>query len=248
MGERLAALRERLSKPGWKLLGLAVVGGVLWVGTPKAARRLDFFRVRQVELRGVRFLSPEVVLDSLRLARRASIFDDLAPYEARMARLPGASAARVSRKLPGTLRVEIDETAPVALAPTKRRGVAMIDAHGRVLPFDPARSAPDLPLASAPDSLVARLLGTVRAVEPGTYARVTSARRMDGDVVLEVGGRRLLFRPGASAEEIRAVMAVAQDLGRQNRTFRELDGRFAGQVVVRGMGAGPTPSTAREGA
>jgi hypothetical protein len=40
-----------------------------------------------------------------------------------------------------------------------------------------------------------------------------------------------------TAEDIRAVMAVAQDLARQGRNYRELDGRFAGQVIVRRAGA-----------
>jgi hypothetical protein len=52
-------------------------------------------------------------------------------------------------------------------------------------------------------------------------------------VVLEAGGRRLWFRPDATSEEMHAVMAVAQDLARKGRSYAELDGRFAGQVVVR---------------
>jgi hypothetical protein len=48
-----------------------------------------------------------------------------------------------------------------------------------------------------------------------------------------VGGRWYWFDPGLTAEDIRAVTAVEQALARQGRTFRELDGRFDGQVVVR---------------
>jgi hypothetical protein len=33
------------------------------------------------------------------------------------------------------------------------------------------------------------------------------------------------------------VTAVAQDLSRRERSYRELDGRFAGQVIVRWAGA-----------
>jgi len=56
-------------------------------------------------------------------------------------------------------------------------------------------------------------------------------------VMLECDGRQLWFGPAATAEDIRAVMAVAQDLARQGRKYRELDGRFAGQVIVRWEGA-----------
>jgi hypothetical protein len=56
------------------------------------------------------------------------------------------------------------------------------------------------------------------------------------DVVLDLDGRRLWFGPVVTAEDIRAVMAVAQDLARQRRNYQELDGRFAGQVIVRRAG------------
>ncbi|HEU4698052.1 MAG TPA: FtsQ-type POTRA domain-containing protein [Gemmatimonadales bacterium] len=243
-GERASPL-ARLNRPGWKILGVVLLAGAGWVGGPALGRRLDFFRVRRVELAGVRYLEPRAVLAALRLPRRASVFDDLAVYERRAAALPGATKIAVRRRLPGTLRVEVTETVPVALAQAPR-GVVMVDARGKVLPFDPRRSAPDLPVAAAPDSVVAMLLDRLRELEPATYAQVSAAWRLQDDVVLEVGGRRLLFRPDASAEEIRAVMAVAQDLVRQNRNFRELDGRFAGQVVVRGLG--PAPKAAAAGA
>jgi hypothetical protein len=57
------------------------------------------------------------------------------------------------------------------------------------------------------------------------------------DVVLDLDGRRLWLGPAVTAEDIRAVTAVAQDLARQRRHYQELDGRFAGQVIVRGAGA-----------
>ncbi len=57
------------------------------------------------------------------------------------------------------------------------------------------------------------------------------------DVILDLDGRRLWFGPAVTAEDIRAVMAVAQDLARQGRNYQELDGRFAGQVIVRRAGA-----------
>ena len=55
-------------------------------------------------------------------------------------------------------------------------------------------------------------------------------------MVVELDGRRLWFGPAATAEDIRAVTAVAEDLARQGRNYGELDGRFAGQVVVRWAG------------
>ena len=135
--------------------------------------------------------------------------------------------------MPGTLEVAIEEAAPVALAPGNG-GLVLIDARGKVLPFDPVTSAPDLPVAVNGDGLVTGVLSRVRDFAPDFFGRVSEGWRVGRDVVLEVDGRRFWFGPLVSAEDIRAVTAVEQALGRQGRAFQELDGRYAGQVIVRG--------------
>ena len=69
----------------------------------------------------------------------------------------------------------------------------------------------------------------------GSVASRTEDRPI-GVVLLYLGGRGFCFGPAPTAEDIRAVMAVAQDLARQRREYAELDGRFAGQVIVRRTG------------
>ena len=220
-------------KPGWYVLGAAAVALVLWFGAPALARRMSFFRVRRVEFAGLRFGSPGPTLAALRIPRSLSVFDDLAPIERRAKALPGVNRARVSRRLPGTLRVELEERGPVALAPGPD-AMRLIDARGRVLPFDPARSAPDLPVAQSADPFVAQLLGRLQVLDPALFERVVTARRDQDDVVLEVSGKALRFRPDASQEDMQLVTAVEAQLAREGRSYRELDGRFAGQVIVRG--------------
>lgn len=224
---------DRFLRPGWLALYALVFGGVMWVAGPKVLRRIDFFRVRRVELVGVEFLGQGEIIRGLGLARRASVFDDLAPIERRARAIPGVLEAEISRRLPGTLRVEITEVPPVALVPG-REGLTAMDATGRLLPFDPSVAAPDLPLAPRADSLVGRLLGQVRSADPALFAQVTSAERDGAWVVLTAARRRLIFRPDASMETVRAVTAVAHDLARLKKSWRELDGRWAGQVIVRG--------------
>ncbi|HEU5170274.1 MAG TPA: FtsQ-type POTRA domain-containing protein [Gemmatimonadales bacterium] len=222
-------------KPGWRLLaGLGVVLA-LWFGAPLLLRRMDFFRVRRIEISGARYRAPAAVVDALGLARRASVFDDLGRLSARVRTLPGVERAEVGRRLPGTLLVTLEETEPVALTPRRGGGLAAIDQAGRLLPYDPAAAAPDLPIAASADPLLARVLGLVRDAEPALFARLASGTRVREDVVLEADGRRLWLAGTATAEDIRAVTAVAQDLSRQRRDWRELDGRFAGQVIVRGL-------------
>ena len=219
-------------KPGWKLLGGLGLGLALWLGLPPLLRGLDFFRVRRVEIAGLQYLDPAKVIAALKLSPKASVFDDPAPLRRRVYSMPGVNAVEVGRRLPGTLMVELVEAPPVALA-SRGDGLALLDARGRVLPFDPLRSAPDLPVAANGDAVVTGVLARVRDSDPDLFARIGAAWRVGTDVVLEVGGRRLWFGAQVSAEDIRAVMAVEQALARSGRAYQELDGRFAGQVIVR---------------
>jgi cell division protein FtsQ len=188
-----------------------------------------------VQITGLQYLEPSKVIAALRLSPKASVFDDPAPLARRVLALPGITSAEVGRNVPGTLLIEVNEAVPVALA-LRGDALTMVDAGGRVLPFDPVASAPDLPLAAA-DGVVARALDLVRDSDLDLFGRIDAAWRVGPDVVLEVDGRRLWFGARVSAEDIRAVMAVAQTLARQGRTYQELDGRFAGQVIVRGARA-----------
>jgi cell division protein FtsQ len=220
----------------WRLLGGAALAGLLWWGLPALARRMEFFRVRRVEFVGMRHLTPESALEALGLPARLNVFESLDSIEARAARIPGIARADVSRRLPGTLVVELEELPPVAMI--HRRGrLVLMDSAGRVLPYDPRRTPAALPLAAGPDATVATLLRRIQVLDAELFGRVDGAAREGRDVVLLVGGRRVLFRPDASFEEMRAVKAAAEDLARKGVAYEELDGRYRGYVVVRGRDA-----------
>jgi len=217
---------------GLRLLGGLSLAVALWLGLPRLLRGVEFFRVRRVEIAGMQYLDPAKVVSALQLSPKASVFDDLAPLARRVLAMPGVTSVEVSRRVPGTLEVGLEETAPVALA-SRGDELALLDLRGRVLPFDPLRSAPDLPLAANGDAAVTGVLARVRDADPDLFARIGAAWRVGPDVVLEVGGRRLWFGAQVSAEDIRAVTAVEQALARTGQPYQELDGRFAGQVIVR---------------
>ena len=227
---------SRLKRPGWIALGVVVVALLLWFAAPPLLRKLDFFRVRRVELVGVRYLAPDVITDQIRIPARLSLFDDLAAIRKRAAKVTGTERVEIVRRFPGTLRIVVDELAPVALLPRGGK-LVMMDSAGRVLPFDPAVGAPDLPIVDGATAAVAGLLGRVRDADPALFARIQSARGGPNAVELDLGGQILLFRPEASVEVIRTVMQVAQDCARTKRPWRELDGRFAGMVIVRRVAA-----------
>jgi cell division septal protein FtsQ len=219
-----------------QVLAVLLTVYLVWLGAPQVLHRLDFFRIRRVEIAGLRYLPPSKVIVALQLGSEASVFDDLSAAGGRVSALPGVASAVLRRRLPGTLEIELVEAVPVALAPGSG-GMALLDSSGKVLPFDPAASAPDLPVAASADARVARVLGSVQEHDPGLFARVRTAWLVGDDVLLDVDGRRFWFGPDVTAEDIRAVMAVARDLARQGRKYHELDGRYAGQVIVRWAGA-----------
>jgi POTRA domain, FtsQ-type len=229
--------------PRWRRRALVGVAGstllvLCWLGAPLVLRQLAMFRVRQIELVGVRNLAPDAVIAALRLAPSASVFGDTRLLADRVRGLAGVAEVRVVRRLPAVLSVELREVEPAALVVAPRgsgRGLVAVDAAGRPLPFDPARSGLDLPIVASGDSGVVAVLALIQSVDPELFQAVTGARGFArGGVLLEIGPRRrVLVGRDAGPEVIRAVVLVAQDLAAKGRAYRELDARFAGQVVVR---------------
>jgi len=226
-------------KTRWRLAVALVAGMVLWLGVPLLLRQAGFFRVRQIELVGVRYLAPAAVIGALRLAPGASVFDDLDEITARVRALPGVADARVARRVPGSLKVIVKEVEPVAFVPGRgTRELSVVDGEGRPLPYDPSRRALDLPVAASADSGLVAMLALVQAVDPTLFEEITAARANRSDVVLELGVRRLLLARDAGPEVIRAVVLVTQDLASRSRRYAELDARYAGQIVVRRAAGG----------
>jgi cell division septal protein FtsQ len=220
-------------KRRWLILGAVGLAGLLVLAGPPLLRNLEFFRVRRVEVLGARYLSGGQVMAALRLDPDHSLFDGTDPLARRVFGILGVRESKVTRRWPGTLVVRVVEWEPVALTPADA-GLSLLDVRGRVLPFDPTRSPADLPLAPA-DPAVARLLARLRDAEPEVYADVLTARRVGDDVILDTGPRRYLLRSEATVEELHALAAVAADLARKGRTWRELDARYAERILVRGM-------------
>ena len=230
----------KLRVPRRALVGSGAVLGalLLWVGAPSVLKRLAFFRVRQVEVVGVKNLDPDAVLGALRLAPNASVFDDTRLLADRVRSLAGVADARVARRLPAALKVIVREVEPVALVPAAG-GLVAVDATGRPLPFDLTRAGEggslDLPIAQVADSGIVQVLARIQAFDPVLFQDIDAARRFGarGDVLLELGPHRVLLARDAGPEVVQAVVLVARDLAAKARRYSELDARYAGQVVVR---------------
>jgi len=216
----------------WAGAVMAVI--LLWTAAPLALRRVAFFRVRQVELVGIRYLDADRVLAALQMSPRASVFDDTEVLVERLRALEGVADASVIRRPPASLKVIVREVEPVALVANQRGALGAVDADGQSLPY--ALGTLDLPVVPAPAGGVVEVLARVQAYDPSLYQAIDAARRIDaqrGDVQLELGRHRVLLGPNAGPEVIQAVMLVARDLAAKARPYTELDGRYAGQVIVR---------------
>ncbi len=211
--------------------GMLVAGGLLG---PLALKRVGFFRLRRLELIGVRYLAPDQLATQLRLRRDQNLFEDAGEIVRRAEQVAGVVSAKVERRLPGTLRVVIVEREPLALAPGPD-GLVVLGERGP-LPYDPAATGLELPLVPRPDSLVLSALARVRAVDSALYQEVDAAERGPGGagaVILEMGQHRVMVQGRPTIEEVQAVAAVHRYLRATRRPYTELDARFAGWVVAR---------------
>jgi cell division septal protein FtsQ len=214
-------------------VGVAVAVSAVWWG-PLALRPFGFFAVRRIELVGVRYQEPVAVIAALGLRSGASVWDRLGVLAERLTSLQGVTAAAVSTRLPGTLRVRIEEEEPIALA-LGQSGLVPVGAEGRPLPYDPARVPVDVPVVDRPARTLVGALAVVRTADPAFFGSVGSARRGPaGSLELELDGGGLvrLALPVDPAVVV-SVASVARDLAARSQRWRELDGRYAGWVVVR---------------
>jgi cell division septal protein FtsQ len=246
--------RERLRKPGWKMLGalflIALIMAAAW-GVRAAGRQMAFFRVRSVEVRGVRYIQPNDILLRLQIDTLTSLWDDLEPYRQRVRKHPQVSDVRITRRMPGTLVVTIQENLPVALIQTST-GLLPYDSLGKQLPIDPSRTNLDLPIVATTDPVLLKLVGEIRATEPSLFARIEEVRRNGRDeILLTLSGRsdlagvagdsaapgsrtlRVRVPVGLSVERLADIFPVETDLARRQVRFGELDFRYRDQVIAR---------------
>lgn len=218
----------------------------LWA--PLLLRRLDFFRVRRVEVVGVRFVQPREIVELLAVDTTASVWDDPDPLAARVARHALVRDVEIGRKLPGTLVVRLVEHAPVALVATAR-GFRAYDERGVALPIDPAGKDVNVPIIPRPDTVLLRLLSDLRLGAPGLYARISEMRRDGGAATATAGGRGAQGGRGdlymvldslpvrvssdITLQRLTDIELVEQDLARRRLRAVELDLRFRDQVIAR---------------
>ena len=246
--------RERLRKPGWRVLGFLFLLALLMTGAwglRAGMRSMAFFRVRTVEIRGLHYLDASEIASRLNVDTLTSLWDDMGPVAERIRHHPQVGDVNISRQMPGTLVVTIEENLPVALIQTPT-GLLPFDSLGHQLPIDPSRTALDLPIVATGDPVLLKLVGQIRAVEPKLFARIEEARRTGKDEILLTLSRRFAEATsgvadsaqqrktlrvrvpvGLSVERLADIFPVESDLARRQARVGELDLRYRDQVIAR---------------
>ncbi len=225
---------------------LSAGGGVALAAArlPPVLAGLEYFRATDVRVVGAQILEEEEVLATAAIPSYASVFDAVDSWELRLALHPLIRQAKITRDLPATLVVTVEERAPVAL--TANGILEPVDRNGVILPLATGKRRMDLPLLR-PAGGSARLSASqlrVLAVEverltaddPSFMAGVSEIA-MDGraDVTAVVEGDvRVRFRPPLSHQRLREGLTVLEDASRRrpDRRAAAIDLRYADQVVV----------------
>lgn len=210
-----------------QLAGLAIGEGVGKLG----------FTLRHVETRGNHRVSTQAIYD-IAFSQQSSAMPlvDLDGTRERLLRLPWIREARVSRRLPETLVIEVIERVPAAVWQQQGR-LYLVDAEGVVL--EPVgAAAPDLVRLIGPDAnrryaALSALLEAAPRLRPMiTDATWVGQRRWD----LHFQGGETLSLPEGEAEARRAIERFAQLDQRDSllgRGFARIDMRDPRRAYVR---------------
>jgi cell division protein FtsQ len=247
--ERRTRVRQR--RRGWTYrtilalqLGAALLIAVslLWTGYSKvmASERL---RVGKVEVRGGHFLSEGEVRELLGPAVGENILSlDIEGLKARLRASPWVADATVSRTLPDTVRVEIRERLPLALAEMER--LYLMDGDGALIDiYGPRTAGFDLPIvrglahvdAEARRDRAGRAGALLRDV--GELAGEISEVEVEasGDLRIVLRGAGEVVRMGAPPYRSRFVtfLGLRQELRERCPHAEYFDLRFAGRIYAK---------------
>jgi len=227
-------------------LWLSVAGGVALAAAwlPDALAELDYFRATELSVVGSRIVDVEEIIATASIPRYASVFDDVHSWERRLERHPLIRRARITRELPETLILTVEERVPVALVANAL--LSPVDRDGKVLPLDPSEHRMDLPLlradlgggelSTSQVRILAMEVERLTADDPSFMAAVSEIALDDkGDATVVVAGDVLVrFRPPLSHPRLRDGLTVLKDASRRRPDQRAaiVDLRYADQVVV----------------
>lgn len=208
------------------------------------------FRVRSVDVTGVQRMDSRPVFQiALDQKSMAMPLVDVAGIREKLLRYGWVKDARVSRRLPDTLVIDIVERQPAALWQDKAK-LSLIDRDGVVLDRVKVSDMPDLPLlvgpgANAQSEKLGALLGTVPTLKPQLESATWVGERR-WDLAFQSGETVVLPEGEADARQALAKFArLDKSAGLLGRGIKRFDLRIPGKMIVR-LPQVPTPDPAAE--
>jgi len=224
----------RVSRFKLGLLGIAallILASPLWA--PLLLRRMNFFRVRRLEIVGTHYIATSDIVARANVDTMRSVWDPTGPIAGRVQAYPGVRTVSVTRKLPGTLVITITERQPVALV-SGPQGFRAYDARGVALPVDLTSGLVDAPVIARPDTALLRLLGEMRAMLPALYHRVSEVKRVGAnELLLQLEEAPIRTLGTVTLDDLNQIQSVEDDLRRRDVRATELDLRYSGQIIAR---------------
>ncbi len=223
-----------------------------WIATGEAIGSAGF-TVKRVEVVGIRHMdSGPVYRIALDQKSMAMPLVDVGGIRDQLMRFGWVKDARVSRRLPDTLVVDIVERRPAALW-QDREQLALIDSEGVVIDRVPVTQMPDLPLLTGSGAnLHERDLNSLLEVAPTLRPQLVSAAWVGGrrwDLVLQTGETIALPEGEEAAKTALAKFAdLDKSTGLLGRGLLRFDLRLPGKMIVRlPHAAGDTPPATTQG-
>jgi len=196
------------------------------------------FRVRSVAVQGTRRMDPKPIY-RIALDQRTTALPlvDVEAIRERLLDYGWVKDARVSRRYPDTLVVDIVERAPAALWQDGDR-LSLIDAEGHVLDKVAVTRMPDLPLlVGAGANSHARALDALLGKAPTIKAQLVSASwvgQRRWDLAVQTGETIALPEgEGAAATALAKFAEKDKSAGLLGRGIERFDLRKPGQMTVR---------------
>ena len=212
------------------------------------------FTVKRVDVKGIqRMDSKPVYAIALDQRSMAMPLVDVHAIRSQLLQYGWVKDARVSRRLPDTLVIDIVEREPAALWQDKQR-LALIDSEGVVLDRVPVDKMPDLPLligtgANARARELDRMMTGVPTLKP-QLASATWVGRRRWDLNFQSGETVALPEGEAAARQALAKFAkMDRSAGLLGRGLVRFDLRVPGKMTVRlprAPGEAITPETTQE--
>ena len=249
VAKRLPGDRSRVTR--WAALAfglfLALIAAVVLVALEVPGRAMTAagealgragFTVKRIDIVGLRNMDSGPVYEiALEQRSMAMPLVDVERIRQQLLRYGWVKDARVSRRLPDTLSIDIVERRPAALWQDRDR-LALIDSDGVVIDRVPVTQMPDLPLLIGPQAnLHERELNRLLAVAPTLRPQLVSATWVGGrrwDIALQTGETIALPEGEQAAAAALAKFAdLDKSTGLLGRGLVRIDLRLPGKMIVR---------------